>query len=1122
MAQKWKYSILVVAGLTLLSVFSHRAWLDFGAILTNGDVWYLFRESMMTANWGTWTSVLSLGETNVSYNYFLLTLVWQLVSKLGFSYQLANQLVYFFPTIFITPVVTYFYLLKLSRSEIASAVGSLTYMFTTIFLMMQNGGLLLAVSYAILPLIFWLLHRFLEKSSLVRGLLFVLVISISLFYELRITYITLFVVMSYVVAYFLLKYGKKSLPTFVTFLKNSLVPIIALLAINIYIYAPLVFTSIKESASTVATRGLFGVNFFTIKEPLVLMHPFWSGKVPTEFVPQPIPGFYWIFPLAAFAALFYAKKQKFILLFYLIALTMVFLGKSAADPAGWIYTWLYYNFPGFGFFREPSKFWPMMAFSYVVLISYTVKYTLEKITSLKLGQGYKLILKIGLLVPLVLLPVYIGRPAFTGELGPLFVPKKMSDSHHFFKDFLYDQEDFFRTMFLPGRYRLGFWSEIHPMLGINEIAQEFQSLSPKITELLGVKYVVLTADETDDVYRIWGKKEIYKRIISQSTDLRRLDDPRFGGFEVYETPGYLPKFYAPNTGVFVNSGDRSTLREILDLSSYQSPMVFFRSANISVPGSADEKRLLADGGYVNSISRESYMTARCVRCEDRNYRHGLVYPFPRFLPDSFLYSYALNKEQKSLDKVVADTKEHLRLAVFYATKRTAEFQAITDRGLHQEFLKNSIGEHDKLINLINKDVNKLSVSYDDNDYLLTILDYLDTQRETIYTIITSADKVNTENSLRLKSCYERLLALMGKISDFVWVSDLNSAKYLVDVPEAGKYNIFLQGAGTSSSALVINDNKFEPTASDQDNWIRYQSVPLVAGLNSLAAYGTKANLAGQQSLSITVPSGAGEYLLKIPVARVEPNTEYIVSTDYKISLDTKSRFYTARDTDFEQSGVVRRSTDQYLRATNEWHEIKDKFTTRLGEQDITLNLSVTRDANPHVIDLANIKVVKNKGPLLVIKADKIPDIQVQPPRLTFQWINPTKYLVHVENSQGRFPLVFLESYHAAWEAYYVGNQPHASGKIVAANERWRVSEMAPKNDLDLFSFLAPYKDKYEKVSSHISVNGYANAWIVDRTGSFDLVIEYAPQRTFTLSLIMSVSALLVVVGVVIWRLKYDW
>ena len=84
------------------------------------------------------------------------------------------------------------------------------------------------------------------------------------------------------------------------------------------------------------------------------------------------------------------------------------------------------------------------------------------------------------------------------------------------------------------------------------------------------------------------------------------------------------------------------------------------------------------------------------------------------------------------------------------------------------------------------------------------------------------------------------------------------------------------------------------------------------------------------------------------------------------------------------------------------------------------------------------------------------------PRVTFEQLNPTKYKVHI-NSAKPFFLVLSTRFNPYWIAYIDGKE----------------------------------------VSRHLTANGYANAWYINKTGSFDVILKYKVQDYFYMTLMIS-------------------
>jgi len=87
----------------------------------------------------------------------------------------------------------------------------------------------------------------------------------------------------------------------------------------------------------------------------------------------------------------------------------------------------------------------------------------------------------------------------------------------------------------------------------------------------------------------------------------------------------------------------------------------------------------------------------------------------------------------------------------------------------------------------------------------------------------------------------------------------------------------------------------------------------------------------------------------------------------------------------------------------------------------------------------------------------------------FKKVNPTKYIVDVD-AKKPFTLVFSESYHPKWKAFI-------DGKAIPDDK-------------------------------HFVVNGYANGFMIDKIGKYQIILEFTPQRLFYIGLIISGITLL--------------
>lgn len=231
--------------------------------------------------------------------------------------------------------------------------------------------------------------------------------------------------------------------------------------------------------------------------------------------------------------------------------------------------------------------------------------------------------------------------------------------------------------------------------------------------------------------------------------------------------------------------------------------------------------------------------------------------------------------------------------------------------------------------------------------------------------------------------------------------------------------------------------------------------------------------------------------------------------------------------------------------------------------------------------------------------ESLPSSLDRSPYVEFKKINPIKYRLIIHGAQGNFPLVFSESFHDGWKIYPGSSVKNESieklskqiqsYKIIENNEEDQASkeELYEYINMGLVSNLGDSKQKTTKhfswqngrerldheerysidfvsknfqntiqndnllrgkfsetyfkkplieESSHLVVNGYANAWIIssenvcdkspescvrnaDNTKDLSLVVEFWPQRIFYFSLLISTLTLIGVLAYLAYNRK---
>jgi hypothetical protein len=128
--------------------------------------------------------------------------------------------------------------------------------------------------------------------------------------------------------------------------------------------------------------------------------------------------------------------------------------------------------------------------------------------------------------------------------------------------------------------------------------------------------------------------------------------------------------------------------------------------------------------------------------------------------------------------------------------------------------------------------------------------------------------------------------------------------------------------------------------------------------------------------------------------------------------------------------------------------------------DMLFNLIPSDNFDPRdtVVFLRNQSTINNITFLESLKSE-----QIYQPQITFKKIDQTKYTIKIENVTQPFFLVFSETYYPQWKAYY--------GEV---------------NWINAF-FSKPIPD-----SRHFIVNGYANAWYINKTGTYMITLYFWP------------------------------
>jgi hypothetical protein len=407
--------ILIYFVIIMIALAIHHTWLTTHVIAAGDDGWNpndIY--SKYAYPWPSiWRPFTAFGKPNFVGNDISPILAFGgTLSKLHMSGEIITLIIFYVPVAVFSVLSPWLLATELNVNPLLAVLSGLAYAGNS-YMLLIPGQVTVAAAEALAPLVLLCYIRLL-KGKLIYAPLSVLALSLVAAYELRITYLTIVLIVLRLIFEIprSIKNGKA-----VSIVLYTVIIILGFALSQMYWILPLHFYAGNPNLPIPSTPW---IAFMNIVNGLTAVSPWWTNGVPIQgFTPVPVAPVYLLLPLSIFVSLLIFNSLDLDLAWLIFsALCASFLIKSTNAPAGQIYTWLFDHILGWNLFRDSSPLYWIVALAYSVLIP---KVLLELISIAKKAQsklniGFPALTAASIIFCLALLLTNF-IPLETGQLG---------------------------------------------------------------------------------------------------------------------------------------------------------------------------------------------------------------------------------------------------------------------------------------------------------------------------------------------------------------------------------------------------------------------------------------------------------------------------------------------------------------------------------------------------------------------------------------------------------------------------------------------------------------------------------------------------------------------------------
>jgi hypothetical protein len=1086
-------SIIEVVIIFIISL-TPLLWYRGDSIMVGHDNTYpLNAPAFFTNRLYTWTDSIFGYDQSLIMGTTAIHLWDTLPSWLGFPVQTGQQIVY----------VMWFFLIGLSAYILASYIDrtSTAFKVTAVLLYQFNFFILQAwwigekskfSVYVALPLLVTIyLGVFDRRLSVVTGILLAAlttfffngggVFGLPLFGGLL---IAIGILVLYVCGYLAHKRDTSSLTRFCLFVLGHLAGCIVLNSYYILPAASRIFESYQSGlAGSGGTSGLLEwtneISIYTSFLNLIRMqgiaewydnpyHPYSQVYLKNPFFM--VMSFVW--PALVVLSLLFVKKvnRRYIIPYVsLVYVVGLIFAAGTHRPLGFIYEFLLTYVPGFSIFRTPYfKFAPAVFFATSFLIALYIRELKKPVRTV----AFILLSAFILLYhyPYFSVDFFSWRPGYSTRLS---IPSYVNDFARWYQE---EKDDTGRVLMVPPNnarwsfetYNWGYLS-LTPLLELYGsypvVANNIRLTHDErvVTQLVYDALLAGNEKEFNRVAQLLGIKYVVVRKDYATDDI------------------FIPELHEMYERSFNSFSQKMPVQEFGDWKLYalsipDQPLLYTAENVTVVQGPSSEDSVQAylagmgeknhtvtfDGEIPQNMRSNNMLIPTCITC-GYIFRPLVTVPERSIVPGSIFYPIVRYKERQQV-KNISTPHEIVSTHVGLTLKRIGELRTIKDRKLAGtrevlQLLTDELTTIEKVYDDVVSFEEKLVIAPSIQNYISEELTYLETLDFTGF--FGPKDKV---------FLYE-IMGIMHSLKEKTSIFDEDyqsglKKTFKLEIPETGEYRVLLKdeewGRQGGKVGLIVDDKSVD-TQFGQGELREIASVPFYSGEHVITLVRPAIENVMppfKQSTKQVEGWNCFDSTVEVPAPPVHYKLSFVLPqqdiNNYQLYIQQRA------------GGIVYDEKTVQLYSSNT-HEYTDKISVYDPIRGLTLVMctsDLSRKSLPPGIITMNSVV---EYPLVLIEKS---DRSRPPSNVTFTKQSPTDYIVSIATTKPTI-LIFNQTY----------------------DDRWKLEQFD---------------------HNHIKANVYANGWIIDRPGTYNLRLEYVPQRYFERGILISAVSFVFSIVTLIW------